>query len=160
MISSCVCDDLDVGKSLLERGQLVLLAAPGRDQYAAATLYGADHAIDVVVAHAADGELDGVLRRLFGLRRSHCISITRPCSPLKAITPLGSPAIIAIDPINPVCFRKSRRPLDFMFACPPRCFPPADSLSRIFMPGGNFSLAGAGRGYDHGKRRKRITRRR
>ena len=60
-------DDLDVGIALFERGQLVLFASPGRDQHAAATLYGADHAMDVVVAHAADGEFDGVLRLGVGL---------------------------------------------------------------------------------------------
>ena len=54
--------DLDVGEALLECGELVLLAAPGRDEFTAAALHGADHAVDVVVAHAADGELDGVLR--------------------------------------------------------------------------------------------------
>src|SRR5271170_2734497 len=54
--------DLDVGKALLECGELVLLAAPGRDEYTAATLYSADHAIDMVVAHAADSKLDGILR--------------------------------------------------------------------------------------------------
>ena len=59
-------DDLDVGEALLERGELVLFAAPGGDQLAAAALDRADHAVDVVVAHAADGELDRVLRLCVG----------------------------------------------------------------------------------------------
>ena len=60
-------DDLDVGIALFESRQLVLFASPGSDQVAASALYGADHAIDVVVAHAADGEFDGVLRLGVGL---------------------------------------------------------------------------------------------
>ena len=59
--------DLDVGVAFFERGKLVLFSSPGRDQHSAATLYGADHAMNVVVAHAADGEFDGVLRLGVGL---------------------------------------------------------------------------------------------
>jgi hypothetical protein len=60
-------DDFDVGVALFEHCQLVLFAAPGSDEDAASTLYGADHAMDVVVAHAADREFDGVLRLGVGL---------------------------------------------------------------------------------------------
>ncbi len=69
MISSCVADDFDVGVSLFEGGELVLFASPGCDEGAAAALDGADHSVDVVVAHAADGELDGVLRFGVGVLR-------------------------------------------------------------------------------------------
>ena len=59
--------DLDVGIALLECRKLVLLSAPCRNQHAAAALYGANHAVDVIVAHAANGESDGVFRFGFGL---------------------------------------------------------------------------------------------
>jgi hypothetical protein len=59
--------DLDIGVALLKSCQLILFASPGSDQDAASTLHGADHAVDVVVAHAADGKLDGVLRFGVGL---------------------------------------------------------------------------------------------
>ena len=66
--------DLYVWKPLFETGQLVVLAAPGRHQLAAAALDGADHAVNMVVAHAAHGKLDVILGRLFSLRgRQHRI---------------------------------------------------------------------------------------
>ena len=62
--------DLHVGKSLAERRDLVFFAAPRRHQFAAAALHSADHPVDVVVAHAADGKLDVILRRFFGLAQA------------------------------------------------------------------------------------------
>ena len=56
-------DDFRVGKALGECGEFVFFAAPYRNQFAAAALDRADHAVDMVVAHAADGELDVVLGR-------------------------------------------------------------------------------------------------
>jgi hypothetical protein len=55
-------DDLDVGVAFFEGGQFVFLATPRSDQGSPATLHGPDHAVDVIVAHAADGEFDRVLR--------------------------------------------------------------------------------------------------
>ena len=60
-------DDLYIGKPFAECGQLVVLAAPGRHQLPAAPLYRTSHAVNVVVAHAADGKLDVILGRLFSL---------------------------------------------------------------------------------------------
>ena len=54
-------DDFDAGIALGEHGQFVGLAAPGRHQFAAAALDGADHAVNMVMAHAADGEFDVIL---------------------------------------------------------------------------------------------------
>ena len=59
-------DDFYGGKSTGEEGKFIRLSDPSCDQLAPAALNGADHAVDVVVAHAADGEFDVVLRRFFG----------------------------------------------------------------------------------------------
>ena len=101
-ISSCVLDDLHIGKALAECRKLVVLAAPRRHQFAAAALHGADHAVDVVVAHAADGKLDVILRAPLRPARAVTASSTmRAAPPPKAIALSGSPAIIAADPSDP-----------------------------------------------------------
>ena len=104
-------DDLHVGKALGEGGELVGLAAPRRDQFAAAALDRAHHAVDVVVAHAADGELDVVLGRFFRLLGQHRIFDDGFLSAPNA----GNPPIMATEPISPnclpACFRKSRLPV-------------------------------------------------
>jgi hypothetical protein len=60
-------DDLHVGIPLAKGRELVLFAAPCSHQFSASALNSADHAVDVVVAHAAHGKLDVILRRGFGL---------------------------------------------------------------------------------------------
>ena len=55
-ISSCVSTIFTLGKRFLKAASLVFFAAPGRHQLAAAALDRADHAVDVVVAHAADAQ--------------------------------------------------------------------------------------------------------
>jgi hypothetical protein len=45
---------LTAGKRLGKRGELIRLAGPCSHQLAAAALDSADHAVDVIVAHAAD----------------------------------------------------------------------------------------------------------
>ena len=67
-ISSCVVTTFTSGKRLRNCASLSCFAAPCRHQFAAAALDCANHAVDVVVAHAADGELDVIFGRIFGLR--------------------------------------------------------------------------------------------
>jgi hypothetical protein len=55
---------LHVREPLLEILKLVRFTGPRTHQHSAATLHGADHAIDMVMAHPAHAELDGVLRLL------------------------------------------------------------------------------------------------
>src|SRR5215469_7298511 len=47
-------DDPDVRKSFSKARQFVRLPAPSRNKFTAASLDGADHAVDMVVAHSAD----------------------------------------------------------------------------------------------------------
>src|SRR6185437_14682923 len=61
--------DPGAGETPRELGELVFFAAPHRNQLAAAALHGAHHAVDMVVAHAADGKLDVVLWGRGWLRR-------------------------------------------------------------------------------------------
>jgi hypothetical protein len=61
--------DFDVGESLSKTRQLVLLTTPRSHEFSAAALDRADHAINVIVAHSADGKFDVVLWRLVTLRR-------------------------------------------------------------------------------------------
>ena len=115
-ISSCVLTIFTLGNRLREIRELVLFADPGRHQFSAAALNRPDHAVDVVVAHAADGKLDVIFRRLFRLLRTAPRLRLRGYALLpKAIAPCPSPAIIATDPIHPVCLRKSRLPVVLIF---------------------------------------------
>ena len=54
--------DFHIGKALAKHRQLVFFAAPRGHQFATAALHGANHSINVIVAHAAHGKLDVILR--------------------------------------------------------------------------------------------------
>jgi len=56
------CGHFCVRIALVECGDFVRLSTVGRDEYATTTLDCADHAVNVIVAHAADGEADGIFR--------------------------------------------------------------------------------------------------
>ena len=84
-------DDLYIGKPLAEQRQLVFFAAPRRRQFAAAALDGADHAVDVVVAHAANGKLDVVFGSLLGLRGYDGVLHDARCSAAEGDRSFGQP---------------------------------------------------------------------
>ncbi|MFT3770432.1 MAG: hypothetical protein QM820_33815 [Minicystis sp.] len=75
-----VFEDLLLARNALHTGMplgevfgLVRLRAVPGDEIATAALDGAHHAVDVVMAHAADSELDVVLRRRRLLRGHHFV---------------------------------------------------------------------------------------
>ena len=109
-ISSCVVDDLHIGEPLAELRQLVVLAAPRRHQLAAAPLHRANHAVDVVVAHAADGKLDVILGRLFSLHGKNRVFHSRAAPPPKANAFSGRPAISPPIPQIPSILPASKTP--------------------------------------------------
>jgi hypothetical protein len=94
------------GKRLVKVASLSGFAGPCGDQLAAAALDRADHAVDVIVAHAADGELDVVFRRLFGGRAGPRLRSRGPAFGLRQAghhgaiiqfaPAVGKPAIIAV----------------------------------------------------------------
>ena len=102
-----------------------LFAAPCRHQFAAAALDSADHAVDVVVTHAADGKLDVILRRIFGLHGHDGIFNRR--APRRRRGPLRSRADQAIMPPpipnNPACSQKFAPLSQNHFISPPLSSP-------------------------------------
>ena len=85
--------------------------------YAAAALDGADHAVDVVVAHAADREVDVILRRFVGLLREHGVfnRVAALCAQSASMaTNSGSHQVSGVFP--DLFLQNVFRPA--MFACP------------------------------------------
>ena len=117
--------DLYIGKSLAERRQFVFFAAPRRHKLSAAALHRANHAVDVVVADAADGKLDVIFGCFFGLRGHNRIFHSRAAPPPNAIAPSGRPTIIAAHPSEPTRlarFKNSRRCVTPAIISPPYSF--------------------------------------
>ena len=81
--------DFDARKSLCETSQLVLLAAPRSYKFSAAALDGADHAVDVVMAHAAHGKLNVILRLLARIFCLHSVFNDAAASGVEGCGALG-----------------------------------------------------------------------